>query len=186
MYILPEPSMATPLGVCNCAFVAAPPSPESPGVPVPATVEIIPAGVIFLTHAPPCSAQYIFPALSKAIPLGSLIVALVAGPPSPVCPEPADPAMVVIIPAVTLRILLLPQSAIYMFPAASTTEVVDLNSEWVVATPSPLKVPVPFPAIVVMICACTRLHNAKSKNAQTKKYNFLFIIKYITCCKYRP
>jgi hypothetical protein len=147
---------------------------------------MIPAGVIFLTQAPPCSAQYILPALSNAIPLGSSIVALVAAPPSPVCPELAPPAMVVIIPAVTFLILLLPQSAMYILPAASTTEVVDLYKECVVAIPSPLNVPVASPAIVVMICACAPLQNAKNINAQTKKYNFLFIIKCIIHGKYRP
>jgi len=35
-----------PNRVSNCAFKAGPPSPENPGAPVPATVRMIPSGVI--------------------------------------------------------------------------------------------------------------------------------------------
>ena len=34
-------------GVFSCAAIAGPPSPASPGVPVPATVVIVPSGVTF-------------------------------------------------------------------------------------------------------------------------------------------
>ncbi len=39
---LPDPSTATPDGQASWALVAAPPSPEKPCVPVPATVVMIP------------------------------------------------------------------------------------------------------------------------------------------------
>src|SRR5271154_916524 len=43
MYRLPEESTARPAGWFTCALVAAPPSPENPGIPVPAKVVMIPA-----------------------------------------------------------------------------------------------------------------------------------------------
>ena len=41
---------ATPLGFFSCALVPAPPSPESPGTPVPAIVVMMPAGVSLRTR----------------------------------------------------------------------------------------------------------------------------------------
>src|SRR5262252_9473471 len=43
----PEPSTATAHGVDNDADVAGPPSPEYPGVPLPATVVMMPLGDTF-------------------------------------------------------------------------------------------------------------------------------------------
>jgi hypothetical protein len=40
MYKLPAASLTAQAGSSNCAFVARPPIPESPSIPVPATVEI--------------------------------------------------------------------------------------------------------------------------------------------------
>src|SRR5437764_960760 len=40
MYTLPEASTATPLGMLSLAAPAGPPSPEEPGIPVPAMVEM--------------------------------------------------------------------------------------------------------------------------------------------------
>ncbi|MFT3791948.1 MAG: hypothetical protein QM741_12935 [Rudaea sp.] len=42
MYRLPALSMATASGLFSCAVFAAPPSPEYPALPVPATAVIVP------------------------------------------------------------------------------------------------------------------------------------------------
>src|SRR6266705_3023330 len=121
MYTLPAASTATPLGSFNDAEVAGPPSPLNPSLPLPAIVVIVPAVSTLRIRRFPASAMYTLPAGSTATPLGSYNEAEVAGPPSPSNPCLPLPAMVLMIPAVlTLRIRLLPSSAMYTLPAGST------------------------------------------------------------------
>ena len=46
MYRLPAPSTASPIGARTAAAVACPPSPDSPTIPLPATVLIAPVPAI--------------------------------------------------------------------------------------------------------------------------------------------
>ncbi len=52
---MPVLSTATPNGPFNRAAVAGPPSPPNAAAPVPATVVIVPSGVIFRTRWLPAS-----------------------------------------------------------------------------------------------------------------------------------
>src|ERR1035438_3963196 len=98
------------------------------------------------------SAMYRLPAASKAMPEGLYSPALVAGPVSPLKPPVPFPATVVITPLETLRMRLLPESAIYRSPAESTTTPEGWFSWAPVAGPSsPLKPWVSLPAAVVII-----------------------------------
>ena len=81
MYRLPAASTATHVGVMP-ALVAGPPSPRASGLPLPATVVMIPL-VSTLRMCVALSAKYRFPARSTVRPCGSASFALVAGPPSP-------------------------------------------------------------------------------------------------------
>src|SRR5450759_4481854 len=72
-------STQIPNGLFNWTFVATP-SPLKPPTPVPATVLISPAGVIFRTRWLKASAMYRLPELSKVIPAGEKRYADVAGP----------------------------------------------------------------------------------------------------------
>jgi hypothetical protein len=83
MYMLPLASNAMPAGMSNFADVAAPPSPENPAAPVPATVEIVPPVVTLRTRLLLLSAMYRLPLLSNARPHGRFSFAYVAAPPSP-------------------------------------------------------------------------------------------------------
>jgi hypothetical protein len=76
-----EASTATPLMLFNDAEVAGPPSPEKPRDPLPATVVMMPSAVTFRILND--SAMKRFPEASTATPEGLLIIAEVAGPPSP-------------------------------------------------------------------------------------------------------
>ena len=87
---LPAPSTATPSGQFSCALVAGPPLPEKPGVPLPATVAMMPLGKTLRMRLLPVSAINRLPVLSTATAAGpgkqhtrSCNRALVAGPPSP-------------------------------------------------------------------------------------------------------
>jgi hypothetical protein len=81
------------------ALVAAPPSPVLPDVPFPATVEMIPPGVIIRTRKFPLSQKKRFPNESRFRKLLDPILALRAGPPSPLNPNVPVPAIVLISPA---------------------------------------------------------------------------------------
>jgi hypothetical protein len=70
-----------PAGLATSAAVAGKPSPDEPGLPVPATVEMIPA-VTLRTRLPPNSPKYRVPESSQATPRGRLILARLAVPPS--------------------------------------------------------------------------------------------------------
>src|SRR5216683_5728333 len=158
MYRSPAPLSATPPGAFSSAAVAAPPSPDSPLTPaaLPATVEIVPeAAATFWTRLLPVSAIYRSPPVLSVIPAGDFSSAAVAAPPSPEDPELPDalPATVEIVPdALAISwIRLLPVSAMYKFPAASTaTPCGAASSASPAAPPSPLfpATPVADPAIV--------------------------------------
>jgi hypothetical protein len=79
--MLPAESTAKPVtepvGI-NSALVAGPPSPPAPGVPLPATVVIMPDGLTFLTLPVPVSKMYRLPCLSKVTPLALVSQVLVA------------------------------------------------------------------------------------------------------------
>src|ERR1017187_3100586 len=79
---LPRASTATPQGEFNCAVDAAPPSPEYAASPFPATVVIVPPGVILRMRLP-ISERNVLPAATGATPGGLLSRADVAGRPSP-------------------------------------------------------------------------------------------------------
>src|SRR5881296_1293217 len=159
MYTLPARSTATSLGLFNDAEVAGPPSPLNPCVSLPAIVLMIPAVLTLRIRLFPRSVMYTLPVGSTATSLGLFNDAEVAGPPSPLNPCVSLPAIVLMIPAVlTLRIRLLPSSAMYTFPAGSTaTPTGKLNSAEVAGPPSPLNPSLPLPAIVVMIPAVSTL-----------------------------
>src|SRR6266404_3614358 len=80
------------------ALVAGPPSPENELLPDPATVVMVPSGLMRRTRALPTSAMKRLPAVSAARPRGSLSRALAAGPPSPEKPAWPVPATVRIVP----------------------------------------------------------------------------------------
>src|SRR5216683_1905689 len=141
MYRSPAPLSATPPGAFSSAAVAAPPSPDSPLTPaaLPATVEIVPeAAATFWTRLLPVSAMYRSPPVLRVIPPGDFSSAAVAAPPSPDDPGLPDalPATVEIVPdALAISwIRLLPVSAMYKFPAASTATPCAAASS---ATPAP-------------------------------------------------
>ncbi len=94
----------------NSALVAGPLSPLKPVVPFPATVVITPFETLRMRLLP-VSAMYRLPAESTATPSGPFNSALVAGPLSPLKPCVPFPATVVITPFETLRMRLLPVSA---------------------------------------------------------------------------
>src|SRR5436189_4973687 len=104
------------VGPFRLASVAGPPSPEYPNVPLPATVEIIPAGVIFRMREFPSSPNNKLPAPSNTMVEGESIIAEAAGPPSPLKPHTVVPANLTIIPfELILRIWQLPLSVTYRF-----------------------------------------------------------------------
>ena len=99
----------------------------------------------------PVSAMYTLPDESTATPCGWFSVADVACPPSPLNEAALMPAIVEMRPVdlVTRRMLLLPESAMYRLPAASTaTPCGALSAAFKGESPSPLYPAVPFPAIV--------------------------------------
>ena len=95
-------------------------SPLYPPVvlPMPATVFIIPSTVTLRMTLLPKSEKYTLPEASKLIPIAPLIVALIAGPVSPLYPVAPVPTKVVIIlvDAVTLRTLKFPESQMKVLP----------------------------------------------------------------------
>src|SRR5258706_10004566 len=108
------------VGPFRLASVGGRPPPEYPTVPLPAMVEIIPAGVIFRMREFPSSPNNKFPAPSNTIVEGELIIAEAAGPPSPLNPHTVVPANLTITPLeLILRIWQLPLSVTYRFPLAS-------------------------------------------------------------------
>src|SRR5262249_6910338 len=99
-----------------------------------------------------------FPAESSATPEGEVSWAAVAGPPSPEKPElpsPPEPATVVMMPAeFTLRMRLVPGSAMYTFPlvsAASPMWVAPAKTSpaCVAGPPSPIFAGAPAPGKLV-------------------------------------
>src|SRR5664280_2025204 len=98
MYRLPAASTARPIGATRHAWVAGPPSPQKPLVPLPATVVMVPSGATRRTRLLlPGSAMYRLPAASRARPPGPWRHAWVAGPPSPQKPAVPLPATVVMV-----------------------------------------------------------------------------------------
>src|SRR5437764_969547 len=94
----PDESTATAVGPFNCALVAAPPSPEYPGAPVPAIVEITPPDDTSRTRWFPVSAINRLPNESTATAAGLFNTAEMACPPSPANPAVPFPATVEIVP----------------------------------------------------------------------------------------
>ena len=93
--LLPDVSMDNPFGLYSVALDAIPPSPLYVVEPVPAYVMIIPVDAeIFRTRLLPMSLTYKLPLDSIVIPVGPLIVAEVAWPPSPEKLLTPVPAMV--------------------------------------------------------------------------------------------
>src|SRR5215831_17463490 len=128
MYRLPARSVAQRIGMENPAAVAGPPSPTVPAVeptcvlpnPLPATVEITPFSETLRIRKFELSLMYTLPETSVHTPVGWLICACTAGPPSPLNPALPVPANVVITPFLsTLRTRLLFWSARYRFPDES-------------------------------------------------------------------
>src|SRR5579871_2203440 len=152
MYRLPLESTATPVGWLSDALVAAPPSPENPCVPLPAYVEMIPLGVSRRTRPLVRSEIYKFPALSKAMPQGDPIAALVASPPSPEKPRNPLPARTVSVPFDETRktILLLPSAATTLPEGSRATERIWPVGALMAGWPLPLKIQL-LPAVVEMI-----------------------------------
>src|SRR4051794_20551007 len=104
------------MGRFRFAFVARPPSPLDPLVPLPATVVIVPFASTFRTRCPPASATYRLLAPSNATLEVLTNDALTAGPLSPPYVVPPFPATVVIVPpGLTFRIRL-SDVAIYILP----------------------------------------------------------------------
>ena len=95
----PSAVTATLAGASSWASVAGPPSPLSPGVPVPATRVITPAGETFRTTLFLVSAIRNPPSAVSATLAGRWSWASVAGPPSPLSPGVPVPATRVITPA---------------------------------------------------------------------------------------
>src|SRR5262245_27931898 len=91
--------MASWPGRYTCALLAGPPSPEKPGVPVPANVVIIPVLDTRRMREFALSLMYTFPKVSPAVPVGIFKRAEVAGPPSPENPGLLPPANREIVPA---------------------------------------------------------------------------------------
>ena len=74
----PSPSTATALGACSSALVATAPSPENPGVPVPAILVMLPSVSTRITRWFSVSAMNTRPWPSIARPCGSASAACVA------------------------------------------------------------------------------------------------------------
>jgi hypothetical protein len=104
----PEASTAILVGRArlNDAEVAGPPSPELPGVPLPATVVMIPPGDTFRIRALPKSAMKRLPEASTPTPVGRFNNAEAAGPPSPEYPPRPRPGFP--LPATVVTILICP------------------------------------------------------------------------------
>jgi len=98
MKILPEASRKTELGKLSSALVAGPLSPVYPAVPFPATEAISPVAAEISRTSLKASAMKISPEVSTKMPFGE-VVALAAGPPSPLSPWVVPfPAMVLMSP----------------------------------------------------------------------------------------
>ena len=123
MYKFPRESIAMEAGREILAEDAGTESPLYPATPVPATVEITPAGDIMRTRLPNKSEKYTAPIMSTATPHGYIRLASTAGPPSPLYPLSPLPATVVKYETPftvdSLRIRLLHMSAIYILLVAA-------------------------------------------------------------------
>ena len=92
--------------------MGAPPSPLKPGVPLPATVLIVPWVSISRTLWLAVSPMKTAPSAVMVTPSGAFSWAAVGGPPSPAAPGAPVPATLVIVPvASTRRMRLSPVSA---------------------------------------------------------------------------
>src|SRR5260370_549756 len=101
---LQEASSASPQGPFNRAWAAAPPSPENPGVPVPARVVRTPAGLTHRTWFNWFSLKQTLLLESTTTPSGRSKAAWVAGFPSSAGPRRVPPpATVVTFPWVSIR-----------------------------------------------------------------------------------
>src|SRR5664280_592050 len=70
MYRLPAASTNRPYGMFRHVWVAGPPSPQKPLVPLPATVVMVPSGATRRTRLLSSSLMYRLPAASTARPAG--------------------------------------------------------------------------------------------------------------------
>jgi hypothetical protein len=115
----PPGAGVTPAGEASRPSLARPPSPASPRV-VPATVKIVPSGVMRRTRSFEASLRRIPPLVSAATLTGAFSRAARAGSPSPANPSPA-PATVVTPPSGPMRrTRSLPVSATMTAPSTAT------------------------------------------------------------------
>lgn len=117
------------------------------------------------------SAMKMFPTLSRATPEGLFSVALVAGPPSPVCQQVSVPATVEMMPvwAETSRILQKVLSAMKMLPELSTAMPLGSASEALTAGPPSPRAPPgsPMPATTVTLPSVATLNTRPELKAAT-------------------
>ena len=136
----------------NCAAVAGPPSPAKPWTPVPATVVIVPDGDTLRMRWLFESGMRKPPSPVDTTPLGMLIAAAVAGPPSPPYPCVPLPATVVIVPFGHTRLMRLLSSSARMKPPSGIADALctKFSCADVAGPPSPLNPATPVPATVVI------------------------------------
>ena len=151
MKTAPSAVVVTPSGAFSWAAAGGPPSPAAPGVPVPATLVIVPVASTRRMRLSPVSAMRKPPPMIGATLEGAFSEAWTAGPRSP-SPSAWPPATVVMIPLVlTRRMRLLPVSAIRNEPSGRAATSRGAFSEApVAASPSPPKPALADPATVVM------------------------------------
>src|SRR5215471_1855285 len=157
--IIPSELMARLSGPFKFASIASPPSPPAPGSPVPAIVSIVPSGRTRRTFPPRGLTPSAFdvkikePNASNANPNGPLMLAEVAGPPSPVDPALPLPATVAMIPSGEIRRMRrLPESQTYRFPFGSSARLPGpLSDAFSAGPPSPENPGMPVPATVLTV-----------------------------------
>src|ERR1700722_18379568 len=105
-------------------------------MPVPAILEMTPAGVTSRITLSPLSAMNRSPLASTAVPPGWYSDAAVAWPPSPCSPKAvSDPATAVVVPLAMVAITFAPVSETYTVPLAA-----DTPTGWYRPPPGPVAV----------------------------------------------
>ena len=143
-------------------------------MPVPAIVVIVPSMSICRIRLLSVSAITTRPSPSTAIPLGFMSCASSAGPPSPENPGTPVPAIVSIVPSVSMRrIRAFCVSTMNTRPMPSTATAAGNDSSALVATPpSPPNPGVPVPATLVRLPSAstrsTRWLSVSAMNARPR------------------